>query len=84
MDNAQLPYGRMRMAHMVADSTAELLAMADAIGVQRKWLQKAGTAYEHFDVCMAKRDGTTLELIKWTASRARRFERGRRSKKGRG
>jgi hypothetical protein len=45
----------MVMCHMLADSTEELLAMADAIGVARKWLQKPGTASEHFDICKSKR-----------------------------
>jgi hypothetical protein len=40
---------------MVANTTAELLAMADAIGVQRRWLQKSGTDHEHIDVCMTKK-----------------------------
>lgn len=48
-------FGRMTMCHMVADSTEELLEMADAIGVQRKWLQDAGTHREHFDVALSKR-----------------------------
>jgi hypothetical protein len=55
VDNAQLPYRGMSMSHMVADSTDELLVMADTIGVQRKWIQRAGTNYEHFDVCQSKR-----------------------------
>lgn len=46
VDNMRANYGRMKMCHMVADSTDELLAMADRIGVARKWLQKAGTAHE--------------------------------------
>ena len=29
--------------------------MADRIGVQRKWIQKAGTPYEHFDVSQSKK-----------------------------
>jgi hypothetical protein len=29
--------------------------MADRIGVKRKWIQRAGTYYEHFDICKAKR-----------------------------
>ena len=43
------------MCHMIADSTEELLAMADKIGVQRKWIQKAGTYDEHFDICQSKK-----------------------------
>lgn len=53
IDNMNAPYGRMLMCHMVADSTAELLAMADAIGVKRKWIQHAGTYQEHFDICLS-------------------------------
>ncbi len=48
-------YGRMKMCHMVADTTDELLEMADHIGVARKWLQHAGTPREHFDIAMSKR-----------------------------
>ena len=55
VDDMQAPFGRMKMCHMIADSTEELLAMADRIGVQRKWLQHAGTHHEHFDIAMAKR-----------------------------
>jgi hypothetical protein len=40
---------------MVADTSEELLVMADSIGVARRWLQDAGTNREHFDVCLAKR-----------------------------
>jgi hypothetical protein len=46
----------MIMCHMMADTTEELLAMADQIGVARKWLQKAGTPMEHFDISKGKRD----------------------------
>lgn len=55
VDNARAAFGRMKMCHMMADTTSELLAMADKIGVQRKWLQKAGTVYEHFDIALSKR-----------------------------
>jgi len=55
VDDMQASYGRMKMCHMLADTTAELLAMADSIGVSRRWLQKQGTPHEHFDVCASKR-----------------------------
>ena len=51
----------MKMCHMIADTTEELLVMADRIGVARKWIQKAGTHHEHFDVCLTKR-GRAVEL----------------------
>ena len=55
VDNMAASYGRMKMCHMVADTSEELLAMADQIGVARRWLQKAGTPHEHFDICLSKR-----------------------------
>ena len=48
-------FGRMKMSHMIADTKEELLAMADKIGVQRKWIQKEDTPLEHFDVSMGAR-----------------------------
>ena len=48
-------YRRMKMSHMIADTEAELLAMADRIGVPRKWHQYPGTAKSHFDICKGKR-----------------------------
>lgn len=44
------------MCHMLADSEAELLAMADRIGVARRWYQRPGvhkTSTPHFDICLA-------------------------------
>lgn len=55
VDNMQAPVAHMVMCHMVADSTEELLAMADKIGVARRWIQKAGTPHEHFDLPKSKR-----------------------------
>ncbi len=45
--------GRMFMCHMLADSMAELLTMADTIGVNRQWFQPQG--HPHFDICKSKR-----------------------------
>ena len=55
VDNARLPYGRMKMCHMVADTLEELHDMADKIGVMRKHFQKK-SKYPHYDICLAKRD----------------------------
>lgn len=43
-------FGRMKMSHMIADTDAELHAMADRIGVARKWFQG-----DHYDIAMSKR-----------------------------
>lgn len=56
VDECIYPFGRMMMCHMLADSHDELISMADKIGVQRKWIQKAGTYSEHFDICKSKRN----------------------------
>lgn len=50
---SQYPYGRMIMCHMVADTLPELHAMADRIGVQRKWFQD--TRIPHYDIAKSKR-----------------------------
>lgn len=55
VDDMNAKFGRMIMCHMIADSREELLAMADAIEVDRRWLQKPGTAHEHFDVSLSKK-----------------------------
>ncbi len=59
IDNMDWPYGRMIMNHMTSDlldaraARKELDEMADEIGVQRKWIQKAGTPEEHYDVSLS-------------------------------
>lgn len=56
VDCARRPYRGMFMNHMWADTLPELLAMADAIGVKRRYLQKPPRAsWVHFDICMKKR-----------------------------
>lgn len=46
----------MKMSHLMADSTKEILLFVDCIGVKRKWIQNVGTGVEHFDICMSKRE----------------------------
>lgn len=55
VDDMDARYGRMVMCHMLADTTEELLAMADRIGVKAQWLQFPGQPTEHFDICRSKR-----------------------------
>ncbi len=58
------PFGNMVMCHMWADTVPELLAMADRISVQRKWIQGHQTlsfgkhknaSWVHFDIAKTKR-----------------------------
>lgn len=55
VDDSKALFGRMIMCHMGADTREELDAMADKIGVARKWIQHEGTRHEHYDICMSKR-----------------------------
>ncbi|WP_430293046.1 DUF4031 domain-containing protein [Pseudomonas sp. B1-22] len=55
VDDMRAPYGRLIMCHMVADTEEELLAMADKIGVARRWHQYPGADKSHFDICLSKR-----------------------------
>jgi hypothetical protein len=54
VDGARNGYGRMKMCHMLADTPEELMAMADKIGVQRKWFQSFAST-PHFDIAQSKR-----------------------------
>lgn len=56
VDDMEAGFGRMVMCHMVADSVEELLAMADRIGVARRWVQHADDPVRiHFDIAKSKR-----------------------------
>ena len=56
VDDVEHQYGRMKMCHMWADTLDELLAMADTIGVARKWLQQPPKAsWVHFDIAKSKK-----------------------------
>ena len=50
VDDMRAPYGRYIMCHMIADTEAELHAMADRIGVARRWHQR-----DHYDIALSKR-----------------------------
>lgn len=53
IDDMNASYKRMKMCHMIADTDDELHAMADAIGVARRWHQAPPKASSsHYDVCL--------------------------------
>lgn len=54
VDGAFLPYRRMLMCHMLADTIEELHAMADKIGIARRHFQEDSSA-PHYDICKSKR-----------------------------
>lgn len=56
VDHPRRRLGYMIMCHLWADTTDELLAMVDLIGVDRKWLQEPPKAkWTHFDISKGKR-----------------------------
>lgn len=56
VDDMRAPYGRLVMCHMIADTDDELHAMADRIGVSRRWHQKPPKVrHSHYDICLSKR-----------------------------
>jgi hypothetical protein len=54
VDSARHRYRRMLMSHMLADTEGELHAMADAIGINRRWYQSQAST-PHYDICQSKR-----------------------------
>lgn len=56
VDDMRAGFGRMVMCHMVADTEAELHAMAEKIGLDRKWYQyPEKSRYPHYDISLTKR-----------------------------
>ena len=56
VDRVELGYGRLVMCHMIGDSPDELHAMADRIGVARRWFQTPPKAsFWHYDIAKSKR-----------------------------
>lgn len=78
VDDMRAHYRRMIMCHMIADTTVELLLMADKIRVPRRWIQKADKSSEHFDIALSKRalavqfgavEVTSRELVRMIRNR---------------
>lgn len=47
--------GDMLLSRMMADTTAELLAMVDKLEISHKWIRNRGAHDEHFTVTLTKR-----------------------------
>lgn len=81
VDDMEAQFGRMVMCHMVADTSSELVRMADQIGVARHWIQGQGTYREHFDVCLSKRklalEAGAVEVSQLDVGRMIQAKRGR-------
>lgn len=56
VDDARIPFGRMKMSHLQADTLEELHEFAERLGLRREWFQP-GTRPEaaHYDVSIEKR-----------------------------
>lgn len=50
VDDMRAKFGRMIFCHMIAHTETELHAMADRIGVARRWFQG-----DHYDIALSKR-----------------------------
>ena len=55
VDDMRANFGRMVMCHMLADTDEELHAMADKIGVARRWHQAPPAHPSHYDIAQSKR-----------------------------
>lgn len=56
VDDMRTKFGRLIMCHMLADTDAELHAMADRIGVARRWWQSPEkSSGSHYDIALSKR-----------------------------
>ena len=56
VDTARHPFRGYVMCHMMADTLEELHAMADRIGMERRWFQSPPKAsHPHYDIPESKR-----------------------------
>lgn len=55
VDDMDASYRGMKMSHMLADTDEELHAMADKIGVNRKWHQSPPAHDSHYDIALSKK-----------------------------
>lgn len=56
VDQSKWNLGRMKMCHMIADTSEELEKIAKDIGLNINHIQYKNTPKEHFDICKSKRE----------------------------
>jgi hypothetical protein len=54
VDDYRVPYGRMKLSHMMADTDEELETIARKLGLKRRWKQSPHR-HPHYDICESKR-----------------------------
>jgi hypothetical protein len=77
VDDMRAKFARYVMCHMIADTEAELHAMADKIGVARKWFQRKASG-DHYDIALSKRAlaiASGAKEITWRQAGAMCFRR---------
>lgn len=55
VDSANIPFKRMIMCHMIADTLEELHHMADIIGMKREWFQ-SNASFPHYDIPLKRKE----------------------------
>lgn len=55
VDDLRAPFRGWLMSHLTADAEQELNEFADGLGLDRAWIQSAGTPKFHYDVTENKR-----------------------------
>ena len=55
VDNARIPYGRMKMSHLIADTPEELRAACATLGLSARYIQHPQSPREHLDISLTKR-----------------------------
>lgn len=79
VDNMRRPLGRMLMSHMIADTRAELDAMAVALGIGPRFIQDEGKYREHYDICQrARGEAVALGAVEITQRELAFMLQGRR------
>lgn len=78
VDEPKARLGRMKMCHMVADTSEELYWMAYELNLNTLWLQHPRTYQEHYDLALGVRakavalgavELTTRELVRYIVKR---------------